>query len=257
MTGHSRTDRIDLAKIELNFEGFRRLAQDTSLSVHERIGFPDSYRAGYEPLILADIRRKVPALDRKGQLIIDIGPGCANLPRMICDLCAANDNRLLLVDSAEMLDQLPEAPGVIKVVGSFPDNFDAVCKAAGGLADGLICYSVLHYMFVDTNPFLAIDRSIQLLASGGAALFGDVPNHSKRRRFFSSPAGVRFHQEFTRSDTLPPAPGTGAEAGKIDDAVLVGLLLRAQQAGCDAYLVPQSPDLPMANRRDDLLIRKP
>ena len=47
------------------------------------------------------------------------------------------------------------------------------------------------------------------------------------------------------------------EHNKIDDAILLSLLARARGAGCDAYLVPQSSDLPMANRREDILIRKP
>jgi hypothetical protein len=44
------------------------------------------------------------------------------------------------------------------------------------------------------------------------------------------------------------------EAGKIDDAVIVSLLLRCRLAGFDAYVLPQGPDLPMANRREDVLI---
>jgi len=48
-----------------------------------------------------------------------------------------------------------------------------------------------------------------------------------------------------------PAPG------KIDDAVLADLIARAQACGCDAYLLPQGAGLPMANRRDDLLIVRP
>ena len=47
------------------------------------------------------------------------------------------------------------------------------------------------------------------------------------------------------------------DQGKIDDSVLIGLVLRARAAGFDAYLVPQPETLPMANRREDLVIRKP
>ena len=44
---------------------------------------------------------------------------------------------------------------------------------------------------------------------------------------------------------------------KIDDSILVSLLLRARGQGFDAYLLPQRPTLPMANRREDLLIVRP
>src|SRR5256885_8167314 len=32
------------------------------------------------------------------------------------------------------------------------------------------------------------------------SLIGDIPNVSQRKRFFSSPAGIKFHQEFTGRD---------------------------------------------------------
>ena len=43
----------------------------------------------------------------------------------------------------------------------------------------------------------------------------------------------------------------------IDDTVIRALVDRANSMGCDAYLLPQDPELPMSNRRDDLLIIKP
>jgi hypothetical protein len=39
--------------------------------------------------------------------------------------------------------------------------------------------------------------------------------------------------------------------------VVMAVLGRARAAGADAYVVPQHPALPMANRREDILIRKP
>jgi hypothetical protein len=38
---------------------------------------------------------------------------------------------------------------------------------------------------------------------------------------------------------------------------LLGLVMRARAEGFDAYLLPQRPDLPFANRREDLLCRRP
>jgi hypothetical protein len=101
-----------------------------------------------------------------------------------------------------------------------------------------------------------VDAVVKLLGPGGAALLGDVPNVSKRKRFFSSENGIRFHQTFMQTDGLPDVKFNRPEPGKIDDAVIAGLMHRAQLAGCDAYLLPQPESLPMANRRDDLLIRR-
>ncbi len=74
---------------------------------------------------------------------------------------------------------------------------------------------------------------------------------------FSSPAGVKFHREFTGTETSPEVVFNRVERGQIDDAVVLSLLARARAEGCDAYVVPQRDDLPMANRREDILVRKP
>ena len=44
---------------------------------------------------------------------------------------------------------------------------------------------------------------------------------------------------------------------QIDDAVIAAMLGRARAAGTDAWVVPQPPHLPMANRREDILLRRP
>ena len=41
------------------FEDFKNLANDPSLSKYEKIGFPDSYRAGKEEAIFHDILSKL------------------------------------------------------------------------------------------------------------------------------------------------------------------------------------------------------
>lgn len=246
---------IDLAAVELDYEGFRALARNPHLSANERIGFPDSYRAGFDGAILRDIVAKLPALAGEEATVVDIGPGCASLPRALIELCRERRHRLVLIDSEEMLAQLPDVPGVTrKVGGPFPGCWREVDVAAG--ADAILCYSVFHYVYADGNPFEFLDRLIGLLGADGRALIGDIPNTSKRRRFFATEAGRAFHRAFTGDENAPPLTYDEPIPGKIDDAVLLGLMQRAQSAGADAYLLPQPPDLPMANRRDDLLVAR-
>ena len=252
-----RTDRgVDLATVDLTFEGFRALAQNPHLTANERIGFPDAYRDGFEEAILRDIVAKLPVLLGERATIVDIGPGCAGLPHRLIDLCRQRQHRLVLVDSHEMLQQLPDVEGVtVKIAGSFPAASSAIHDAVPS-ADAVLCYSVFHYIFADGNPFDFLDSVIQLLASGGRALIADIPNISKRRRFFATETGRQYHKTFTGTDTEPDLRYNEPSRGKIDDAVLLGLMQRAQAAGADAYLVPQASDLPMSNRRDDLLIMR-
>jgi hypothetical protein len=249
---------VDLAAVDLDYEGFRALARNPHLSANEKIGFPDTYRDGFEDAIWSDILGKLPRLVQgEGLTVVDIGPGCAGLPRRLVQLCRQRGHTLVLVDSPEMLDLLPDVDGVTrKCAGLFPANLDQVLAEAGP-ADAVLCYSVLHYIYVDSNLFDFVDALMALLAPGGRALVGDIPNASKRRRFFASQAGQAFHRAFTGSDQPMPVRFNEPVRGKIDDAVLLGVMARAQAGGCDAWLTPQGEALPMANRRDDLIIGKP
>ncbi|RZT41545.1 class I SAM-dependent methyltransferase [Cupriavidus agavae] len=240
----------------IGFEDFRRLAADESLSKYERIGFPNSYREGFEPAIFEDIRRKLTNLDAREQCVLDIGPGCSDLPRMLMDLCRAQDHRLTLVDSAEMLALLPDAPATDKVAALYP-NCPALLDGLRGKVDALLCYSLLHYVLVDVAFFRFLDVSLSLLAPGGQMLIGDIPNVSKRKRFFASDTGIAFHKAFMQTDEPPEVAFNNVEHDQIDDAVVFALLQRARSAGFDAYVVPQNPALPLANRREDILIIRP
>jgi hypothetical protein len=255
----SRDRDIDFAGERIDFAALKALARNPNLDVHGKIGFPTAYREAAEPLIFQDILRKLPALaETEGGCVVDIGPGCANLPKMIIELCAQRRHRLILVDSEEMLSQLPDVPGVTaKCPGAFPQNLRAVSGLAPKGACAVISYSVIQVVFLDGNPFDFIDGVASLLAPGGRALIGDIPNQSKRRRFFASETGKAFHRAFTGRDEDPPVDFNAPAPDKIDDAVLHGLMQRAQASGFDAYLAPQPPELPMANRRDDLLLIRP
>lgn len=240
----------------LGYSDFERMARDPSLSSNEKIGFPDTYRVGYEQAIYADIKSKLPKLVQPGATVLDIGPGCADLPRMLIADCQRHGQSLVLVDSAAMLDMLPEGVGVQKVPGFYPHCRDAL-GALIGRVDVLLCYSVFHYIFVEASFWRFVDFSLELLAPGGQMLIGDIPNISKRKRFFSSDAGVKFHQHFMQTADVPEVDFRAIESDKIDDAVILGVILRARAQGCDAYWLPQPDALPMANRREDILIFKP
>jgi hypothetical protein len=138
----------------------------------------------------------------------------------------------------------------------FPD-----CRASLGDLLGtisvIISYSVLHYVFVDSNVFDFVDLGIELLDAEGEFLIGDIPNQSKRTRFFSTEAGIAYHRNFTGTDSLPTVEHYVSTPGTLDDSVLMGLIGRTRASGAEGYLMPQHPELPMANRREDILIRRP
>lgn len=241
----------------LTFAGFRELATAEGLSRHERVGFPDSYREGHEAAIFRDIRGKLTNLARRGQLVVDIGCGCSDLPLLLADLCGRQGHSLVLSDSKEMLDHLPDEPFVRKSAGCFPRDSAELLNEFARRVDVILTYSVLQYVFVESPLFEFVDACLSLLAPGGQLLIGDVPNVSKRKRFFASAAGTRCHQQYTGTDEVPTVDFSVIESSKIDDAVVFSILSRARAAGFDAYVVPQASELPMANRREDILITRP
>lgn len=240
----------------LSFDDFRELAKDSSLSRYEKIGFPDSYRDGKEGAIFEDIKRKLPWLSEKNKVVLDVGPGCSDLPLMLIEQSEKLSQNILLADSDEMLELLPNRSFIKKYPGIYPKSIGDFDQLKGKV-DVIIIYSVLHYIYVDGNLNSFFDKSLSLLSPGGQMLIGDIPNISKRKRFFCSEAGKKFHHNFTRSEKDPIVEFNKIEDGQIDDSIVIGLINRGRLQGFDAYIVPQQADLPMANRREDILIIRP
>ena len=240
---------------QLDFEKFRALARSDTLSSHEKVGFPNAYREHKEEAIFADMCGKLDSLGGQGKTVLEIGPGCSALPVMLAELCGARGHALMLVDSKEMLDLLPDFAHVNKIAGRYPAVPDLARHA--GAVDTIIAYSVIQYVFAEGNLWDFLDRSLALLRPGGELFLGDIPNMTMRKRFFASAAGAACHREFTGTDALPEVHFNQLEPGQMDDAVVQALLARARAQGFHAWALPQGAALPMANRREDILIRRP
>ncbi len=241
----------------LNFDKFRALARDNSLSMYEKIGFYDKFREGKEKVIFEDILTKLKNLSGNGKTVIDIGCGCSELPVMLIELCRIKGHHLILIDSKEMLDQLPDAEFITKMPAQYPKDCEELFKNFSGKADAILIYSVLHYIVEEINLMEFLDKTMSLLSDKGEILIGDIPNVSKRNRFFSSKSGIEFHQQNNNTEDLPEVKFNSLENNQIDDAMLFFILARCRNSGFDSYLCQQDASLPMANRRDDILIVKP
>ena len=242
--------------VAVDFNAFKSLAKSNALSKYEKIGFPDHYRAGREAQIFDDILAKLPALNQDQRRVVDIGPGCSDLPQMLLNHCSERNHLLWLIDNEEMLALLPENKNVTKVAARFPEC-DALVSDLAGSVDVVICYSVMHYVILDVPFFRFLDRAMSLLAPGGRLLLGDLPNISMRKRFLESSSGQRFHKSYMQTTEPPVITYNVLEPDNIDDSVITSILLRARGQGFHSYVMPQPADLPMANRREDILIERP
>ncbi len=240
---------------ELTFDDFRARARDASLSPNEKIGFPDAYREGYDDAILENMVRLLPVLTRKGKTVLDLGCGCSPLASKLIKFAEKKNHTLLMADSKEMLAHLPKSKAVYKMPGLFPENFSRFASYRGKV-DAVIVYSVLQHVIITGSVYNFIDSALELLVPGGVLLLGDIPNISKRNRFFSTPRGIAYHQKFTGKKTKPELDLLSAKTHKIDDGILFGILQRYRNCGCETYLLPQPESLPMHNRREDVLIVK-
>ncbi len=241
----------------LNFNDFKQMALNSELSCYEKIGFPNEYRLGKENTIFSDILTKLSGLHEENQVVLDIGPGCSELPLKLIDLCREKNHKLILIDSQEMLDQLPDEAFIKKIPAFYPLGCQEFIREYHNKINIILSYSVLHYIFSELNVFDFLDKTLNLLMDGGQMLLGDLPNSSKRKRFLTSSNGIKHHQRYYDKNTLPKIEHFIVEPQQMDDAVILGLLLRSRNAGFDAYVMPQLSELPMANRREDLLIIKP
>jgi cyclopropane fatty-acyl-phospholipid synthase-like methyltransferase len=252
----SKSAYLDKFK-KLSYKKFQGLALDKSLSKFEKIGFPDHYRASHEANIFRDIKSKLTLLDTKSKSVLDIGSGCSELPLILIEHCNKKNHQLTLVDSKEMLNLIPDTKNVNKVSGMYPKNISKVRNAVQNKVDVIICYSVLQYIFVEVGFWQFIDLSLSLLGEGGQMLLGDIPNNSMRKRFLSSSNGIAFHKSYMNTLEEPELSYNLPEPDEIDDSVLLAVLARVRAAGANAYVLPQDKRLPMANRREDILICKP
>jgi cyclopropane fatty-acyl-phospholipid synthase-like methyltransferase len=240
---------------ELTFDDFKRLASDQSLSKYEKIGFPNSYRKDHEANMFKDILTKLPMDQVKNKTIVDIGCGCSDLVYYLIDLCKANNHKLILIDSEEMLSHIPDQDFIIKYAGYYP-NIDPLFELFQGKVDFVLSYSVFHYIFNEGNMYQFLHKTVDLLTPGGHFLLGDIPNYSKRERFLNSEEGKLFLSKTKETANLKGATNHNDTTTKIDDAIVMAILTRLRNYQCETYLLPQSDQLPMANRREDILIVK-
>ncbi|TYQ25762.1 class I SAM-dependent methyltransferase [Pseudanabaena sp. UWO310] len=237
----------------LSFDDFKKLANDPNLSPFEKVGFAAPHRQESEQNIFPDILSKISLLNQHGKTVLDIGCGCSLPTFQLIDYCKKMGSRLVLVDSEEMLSNLPDDSLIEKSNHEFPHSQSFIDKWSLQV-DVIICYSVIHHIYLHQNLFTFIDKALSLLRDGGQMLIGDIPNFPKKKRFLSSEVGKAFHKKWSGEES--PQINWLEPHDQIDDSLLIHLMLRYRSMGMETYLLPQKNGLPLNNTREDLLICK-
>ncbi len=185
---------------------------------------------------------------------MDIGCGCSKPVLMLIEYARENNHILYLIDSKEMLDNIPNESFINKFNCEFPlcDEIEVLKTKV----DYIIVYSVLHHIVAHANYILFIDSIIELLVNGGKVLIADLPNSTKKKRFLSSQDGIKFHKQWSNTDTIPVVIWNELEKNLIDDGVIFSILQRYRNMGCETYLLEQKDGLPMNKTREDILIKR-
>jgi 2-polyprenyl-3-methyl-5-hydroxy-6-metoxy-1,4-benzoquinol methylase len=239
-----------------SFEEYKERAKNPAFTLNEKCGAPEALRSGQSARIYADICSKLTVLTNPGVNLLDIGAGCSELAHYIIETTGRNGQSLTVIDSREMLSLLPDKSHLNKVEGPFPDCIHEIVQPLE-LFDAILSYSVVQTTFRDSNLFAFVDTAVQLLKDQGQLLIGDIPNATMRKRFMASLSGRVYHEIHYCDLPKPTVVFNSLQPGQIDDGVILGLVARMRAAGLHAFAVPQGPNLPMANRREDILIIKP
>ena len=112
-----------------------------------------------------------------------------------------------------------------KVSRVFPSSFKEYKKWEGKI-DVILVYSVIQYIFSEGNIYSFLDKCLNLLNEDGQMLIGDIPNISMRKRFFDSKNGIKFHQDFMKTNEIPQVRFNKMEPNHIDDSVVIRYLER-------------------------------
>lgn len=133
--------------------------------------------------------------------------------------------------------------------------------------DKILVYAVLHYLPDMAAAEEFVGATIEKVATGGKLLLGDLPNKDCKARFLSTPEGQEFDRVYREANRDSAEGMAFNEAMKVfdeaegikslDDSSVLRLLALARTMGCDAFMLPQHPNLPFGRTREDILIVKP
>ena len=190
--------------------------------------------------------------------VLDIGCGSGNLLIPLSFIV----NEITGIDHPSSIDKLRARITGFDNISLIENNFlDIVINDT---YDKIICYSVLQYLNDIKEVLFFIEKALKLLKPGGKALFADIPNISKKKRFLKSNFGKRFDKEWMRklkenntNQDFSINIQKDDSLVSFSDAGIIRLLVETRKMGYHSYLLDQPVELCSGYTREDLLVVKP
>lgn len=244
----------DLATCELDAESFTTLATLPDCPDYARVGFTQQSRAHHVDAIVSDIKDKLENFAQPKPRLLDIGCGASALTEQLHAEIFTRGGHVLANDLPAMLAHLPAHPQRDCVAGDFLQALPDIQSQQAGF-DYIICYSVLQYVNSTSQRRAWLKAIVTLLKPGGIALLGDLPNRSKRRRYFQSEAGRAAHQHYCQQHDLPADTPVAPGHNQLDDIEITAMLALLRDQGSEAYLLAQPESLYFHSRREDIVVK--
>lgn len=209
------------------------------------------------PRVIADVAAKLRLTGSESLLDVGCGPGLLTLPLL------PRLGHAWALDHPDVVRRLAARAGAAANLTCLEGDllgFDF----GGQRFDRVLAYGVLLCLadLAQANAF--VDTVASLLAPGGIALIGDIPNRDRKARFLATPFGRRFDAAFRAERSAATAEegqrlelfASAVSVDSFSDAELLLMVARLRGRGFDAALVPQTGDLCFGWTREDLLIAR-
>jgi ubiquinone/menaquinone biosynthesis C-methylase UbiE len=233
-----------------SFENYGKIAE--SLKNHTIIAGRYPFQDDAERKIIPDIMTKLDLSTHDTMLEIGCGTGNLLIP------LSFSVKEIVGIDHVSCLNSLKkrtEAKNISLISGNFLD------LSINKQFDKILCYSVLHYLR-EGEVLQFIGKALLLLTSGGMALFGDIPNQSRKDRFLQSKLGKKLDAEWkalvsSQPDKEEVLLESDNELVTFNDDLTMKILQQFRHQGYDTYILPQPPHLPFGYTREDILVIRP
>lgn len=211
-----------------------------------------------ERRILADLLPKLNLKPHHRVLDIGCGSGLLTIPlAQMAEQVIALDHP----DVVHALSQTINLPNIVLIGGGFPDT------PVPGPFDRIVAYSVIQCNPDYSSALEFVRQASQLLAKDGRLVIADIPSIDRRVRFRASERGQAFEADWIAMRAANPAADEEASAfanlseasalGQLTDAQILDMVSVLRSDGFDVWLMPQSPDLPFGNTREDMIVVRP